>query len=273
MRAGRGELNPVEEAEIGQVKGLKVLHLQCHFGADTLCLAQRGAFVVGLDFSSAAIAAARDLAVELGLAQRARFVHSDLYDAPSSIAEPASFDLVYTSWGATCWLPDIGRWAGIVAHFLKPGGRLYYADAHPAAYVFDDLAKLPDGKPGYFAPYFERKPLVMVDHRDYADPTAHLVNATNVNWLHPLSDILGGLPCRPLFVILSEAKDLMPVASGDEVLRFAQDDRRLGKVKRASRSFFSSTGMPAAVLPFWHSSIATEAVTSGNWRPSPVLPR
>jgi SAM-dependent methyltransferase len=193
LRAGRGELNPVEEAEIGEVKGLKVLHLQCHFGADTLCLAQRGATVVGLDFSAPAIAAARALAVELGLAERARFVQSDLYDAPSSIAEPASFDLVYTSWGATCWLPDIRRWAGIVAHFLKPGGRLYYADAHPAAYVFDDLARLPDGKPGYFAPYFERKPLVMVDHKDYADPTARLVNATNVNWLHPLSDIVGGL--------------------------------------------------------------------------------
>ena len=193
LRAGRGALNPVDEAELGTVKGLRVLHLQCHFGADTLSLAQRGATVVGLDFSGAAIAAARDLAAELGLADRARFVESDLYDAPAAIAGPASFDLVYTSWGVTCWLPDIRRWAEIVAQFLKPDGRFYYADAHPASYVFDDGTKLADGRPGYFTPYFGRKPIAIADHRDYADPAAHLANATNVEWLHPLSDILGGL--------------------------------------------------------------------------------
>ena len=185
LRAGRGALNPVDEAEIGDVKGLRVLHLQCHFGADTLSLAQRGASVVGLDFSGAAIAAARDLASELGPADRARFVEADLYDAPAAIAEPASFDLVHSSWRPTRWLPDIRRWAEIVAQFLKPGGRFYYADAHPASYVFDDDARLADGRPGYFAPYFGRQPLVLFEHKDYADPTAHLANATNVEWRHP----------------------------------------------------------------------------------------
>lgn len=193
LRAGRGKLNAVEEAELGDVSGLKVLHLQCHFGADTLALAQRGASVVGLDLSPVAIEAARSLATQLGLAGRARFVLADLYDAPAAIAEPGSFDLVFSTWGATCWLPDMKRWAAIVASFLKPGGRLYYADAHPAAYVFDDDASLADGRPGYFVPYFERRPLVLVEPKDYADPTAHLVNATNVSWLHPLSDIVGGL--------------------------------------------------------------------------------
>lgn len=193
LRAGRGRLNAIDEVEIGAVKHLRVLHLQCHFGADTLCLAQRGATVVGLDFSAAAIEAARDLAAELGLTDRARFVQADLYDAPSAIPESASFDLVYTSWGTTCWLPDIRRWGEIIARFLKPGGRFYYADAHPAAYVFDDLTKLGDGRPGYFTPYFQREPIVMDDHRDYADPSAHLANATSVEWLHPLADIVGGL--------------------------------------------------------------------------------
>lgn len=198
LRAGHGMLNPVEEAELGDVAGLEVLHLQCHFGADTLCLAQRGATVTGLDFSGEAIAAARALTAELGLGERARFVQADLYDAPEAIARPAAFDVVYTSWGATCWLPDIARWARIVAGFLKPGGRLYYADAHPAAYVFDDLTRLSDGRPGYFAPYFARQPIVMTDERDYADPTARLANAANVNWLHPLSDTVGGLPAAGL---------------------------------------------------------------------------
>jgi SAM-dependent methyltransferase len=193
LRAGKGRLNPVEEAELGELDDLRVLHLQCHFGVDTLTLAQRGATVTGLDFSGAAVEAARTLAAELGLSDRARFVQSDLYDAPTAIAQPASFDLVYTTWGATCWLPDIARWAEIVAGFLKPGGRLYYADAHPVAYVFDDLATLPDGRPGWFMPYFQREPLVMVNDRDYADPTAQLRNAITVEWLHPLSATIGGL--------------------------------------------------------------------------------
>lgn len=193
LRAGRGKLNVIEEAELGDVRGLRVLHLQCHFGADTLCLAQRGATVVGLDFSPAAIDAANALAAELGLTDRARFVCADLYDAPSAIAEPGSFDLVYVTWGATCWLPDIRRWAAIVAGFLKPGGRLYYADGHPAALVLDDLVPQPDGMPGFFAPYFERRPLTFDDPSDYADPAARLVNAKNVSWLHPLSDIVCGL--------------------------------------------------------------------------------
>ncbi len=193
LRAGRGRLNAIEEAELGPVAGLRVLHLQCHFGADTLTLAQRGATAVGLDFSPAAVEAAQALAAELQLAGRARFVCADLYDAARAIPEPASFDLVYVSWGATCWLPDIGRWAEIVAHFLKPGGRLYYAEAHPTAYVFDDFAPEPDGRPGWFTPYFGRRPNRYTDPNDYADPSARLVNATNVNWLHPLSDIVTGL--------------------------------------------------------------------------------
>ncbi len=193
LRAGRGRLNAIEEAELGDVHGLEVLHLQCHFGADTLSLAQRGARVTGLDFSEPAIAAARGLADELGLADRARFVCADLYEAPSAVGRAEAFDLVYVTWGATCWLPDIKRWAAIVAQFLKPGGRLYYADGHPSAYVFDNETKLPDGMPGYFAPYFQREPLVMNDGFDYADPDARLVNATNVSWMHSLSSILGGL--------------------------------------------------------------------------------
>jgi len=193
LRAGRGRLNAIEEAELGDVSGLEVLHLQCHFGADTLSLAQRGARVTGLDFSEPAIAAARDLADELGLADRVRFVCADLYDAPRAVDRAEAFDLVYVTWGTTCWLPDIRRWAAIVAQFLKPGGRLYYADGHPSAYVFDNETKLPDGMPGYFAPYFQRDPLVMNDGFDYADPDARLVNATNVSWMHSLSGILGRL--------------------------------------------------------------------------------
>ena len=193
LRAGRGGLNPIEEAELGPVDGLRVLHPQCHFGRDSLILAQRGAEVTGLDFSPPAIAAARELAAELDLAGRTRFVEADLYDAQAAIPEPGSFDLVFVTWGAINWLPDIRRWAEIVAWFVKPGGALYLAEAHPAALVLDDAAPRHGDMPGWFVPYFHREPLVLDDPRDYADATARLRNARSYEWIHPLGEIVTAL--------------------------------------------------------------------------------
>ena len=193
LRAGQGRLNPIEEAELGPVEGLRVLHLQCHFGRDSLILASRGARSPALDFSPPAIAAARRLAGELGLAGRTRFVEADLYDAPGAIAEPGAFDLAFVTWGAICWLPDIRRWAEIVAHFLKPGGALYLVEGHPAALVLDDAAPRHDAMPGWFVPYFSDGPLVFDDPRDYADPNARLENARTYEWLHPLGEVVSAL--------------------------------------------------------------------------------
>jgi SAM-dependent methyltransferase len=193
LRAGRGRLNPIEEAEIGPLEGLRVLHLQCHFGRDSLILASRGATVVGLDFSKPAIATARELAAELGLAERARFVEADLYDAQSAIPESGAFDLVFVTWGAINWLPDIRLWAEIVAHFLKPGGALYLVEGHPAALVFDDAARRENAMPGWFAPYFSPQALVIDDPSDYADETARLTHARTYEWLHPLGAIVTAL--------------------------------------------------------------------------------
>ena len=192
--AGDGaRLNAIEEAELGPVDGLRLLHLQCHFGRDTLRLAQRGARVVGLDFSPPAIAAARALADELGLAERARFVEADLYDAPAAIPEPRAFDRVYVTWGAINWLPDIAGWARVVAHFLRPGGKLYLAEGHPAAMVLDDARPQPDGRPGFFVPYFHSEPHVFDETSDYADPDARLKNSTTCQWIHPLGSIVTSL--------------------------------------------------------------------------------
>ena len=188
LRAGRGRLHPIEDAELPPLANRRVLHLQCHFGADSLTLAQRGATVVGLDFSPAAIAAARTLASELGLTDRAHFVQADVYDTPEAIPLPHDFDLVFVTWGALCWLPDIARWTQIVAAMLRPGGQLYLAEGHPAAYVFDDETRTADGRPGWFAPYFLREPIPSDDPRDYADNTARLTNARSYNWIHPLGD-------------------------------------------------------------------------------------
>lgn len=192
LRAG-GKRLPIVDDELGPIAGLRLLHLQCHIGVDTLALAQRGAEVVGLDFSAPAVVAASDLAAELGLSARARFVQADLYGAPAAIAEPASFDRVFVTWGTTIWLPDIRGWARVVAHFLKPGGVFYFADVHPAALVFDDSAGGADGRPGLWAPYLARAPLVVTDPRDYADPAARLENATTHQFLHPVGDVVTAL--------------------------------------------------------------------------------
>ncbi len=190
---GRGRLDPVAEAELPPVLGKRVLHLQCHFGKDTLTLAQRGAEVVGLDFSEPAVAAARDLTTRLGLSAQARFVQADLYDAPAAVADPAGFDLVFVTWGALGWLPDIRRWAEIVAGFIKPGGAVYLAEGHPAALVHDDEAPQASGHPGFWLPYFHTGPLVFNQSTDYADPTACLTNSTTFEWIHPLGDVVTAL--------------------------------------------------------------------------------
>ena len=185
---GTQRLNPIEEAELGPVDGLDVLHLQCHFGRDSLILAHRGARVTGIDFSAPAIAAARADSEALGIP--ATFLEADLYDATAAHARPGSFDLVYTTWGTTCWLPDLQAWARIVAQALRPGGRLYFADIHPIALVLDDAASLPDGRPGWFVPYFEPGPVTFDDPADYADPQAHLINSRTVNYLHTTADLI-----------------------------------------------------------------------------------
>lgn len=214
LRAGSGALNAIEEQELpelfGSLDGKRVLHLQCHFGADSLTLAQRGAAVVGVDFSSEAIRAARGLAQELGLAHRATFVECDLYDAPAALANEGAFDLVFTTWGTIYWLPDVDRWAAIAAGFLAPGGLLYLADGHPTALVFDDVAPGAGDKPGWFAPYFEPGPLAMDETEDYANAEVRLQNARTYSWMHPLGRIASALLDQGLHLEALREHDSVP---------------------------------------------------------------
>lgn len=193
LRAGTKRLDELCLDVLGPVPGARILHLQCHFGMDTLVLAQGGARLVGVDFSAPAIAAAERLADDLGLSDRARFVVSDVYEAAAALPEPASFDRVFISWGALCWLPDLAAWARVVAHFLKPGGWLALVDAHPMAYVFDSRMATPDGMPGWFMPYLGRVPMIEDRTEDYADSAARLSNTRTHEWLHPVADLITGL--------------------------------------------------------------------------------
>ncbi len=187
FRAGEDILGPIESSEIGDVAGKRALHLQCHFGLDTLCLARRGAHATGYDFSSEAIAAARALSDETGIA--ATFVEGDVYTAPSRI--DGAFDMVYVTWGAINWLPDIVRWAEVVAHFLAPGGMLYLLESHPAALALDqdEAGRL---VPSF--PYFHgSEPIIMEETETYTGDTVKLTNAKSYEWIHPLSAIINGL--------------------------------------------------------------------------------
>lgn len=134
FKGGGQTLRDFELAEVGDVTGLQLVHLQCHFGLDTLSWARRGAHVTGLDFSEKAIEAARTVADETEL--QARFVVADVYDAPAVLGE--TYDIVYTGLGALCWLPDINRWAETVTFLLRPGGFVYLAEFHPFADTLDD---------------------------------------------------------------------------------------------------------------------------------------
>ena len=125
FRAGEDSLHEIEAAELGDICGKRVLHLQCHIGRDTLCLARRGATVTGLDFSKSALSVARRLSEETGL--KADFVLGTVDQAPN--LTPGPFDLVFTTWGTICWLPDTAIWAKVIASVLAPGGELYFADA------------------------------------------------------------------------------------------------------------------------------------------------
>ncbi|MDG9719659.1 class I SAM-dependent methyltransferase [Streptomyces sp. DH24] len=119
---------PFEWADLGELTGRDVLHLQCHLGTETLAFARRGARVTGLDFSSASVAAAHDIADRAGL--DVRYVQANVYDAVEAL-EGRQFDVVYTGKGALCYLPDLDRWADVVARLLRPGGRLYVVEFHP----------------------------------------------------------------------------------------------------------------------------------------------
>jgi 2-polyprenyl-3-methyl-5-hydroxy-6-metoxy-1,4-benzoquinol methylase len=133
FRAGRNQLLPIEVSEVGDVRGKSILHLQCHFGLDTLSWARLGAMVTGVDFSDRAIDTARSLAAESAL--EAQFICSDIYALQKVLDR--KFDIVFTSYGVLCWLPDLKKWAGIISHYLKSGGIFYIAEFHPLVYIFN----------------------------------------------------------------------------------------------------------------------------------------
>jgi SAM-dependent methyltransferase len=190
FRAGASTLRPFEAAEAGDVAGKRLVHLQCHVGLDTLSWARRGALVSGLDFSAPAVDAAAALARSLGI--DATFVVSDVYDAAAAFPGQR-FYIVYTGIGALVWLPDIPRWARVVASLLAPGGFLYLVEGHPVAQVLDDeAAGLVVARDYFFA-----GPEMSDWSHTYTDGPA-LEHVRSVQFQHGLGEIVSALAAAGL---------------------------------------------------------------------------
>jgi SAM-dependent methyltransferase len=186
FKAGRCTLKAIELVEMGDVKGKSILHLQCHFGMDTLTWVRRGAKATGVDFSDKSIDLARKLSKETGI--KADFLCADIYDLPSILDK--QYDIVFTSYGVLTWLPDLDKWAQIVNHFLKPGGFFYIVEFHPFTLVLDDAAGCT--KPEVTLPYFQtNEPLKFEGQADYA--SGDMVKTAEYGWQYPLGKVVTAL--------------------------------------------------------------------------------
>jgi len=183
FKKGKTSLNHIEIDELGDIKGQKLLHLQCHFGMDTLSFARQGAEVVGVDISDTSIQKATELSNELKIP--AKFVRSNIYDIESVINE--TFDIVYTSYGAINWLNDLDKWAKIISRFLKPNGIFYMVEFHPFIYTLNDNSEI-------FNSYFKSQALETVVEKSYTDKSeVSNKNLKHIEWHHSLSEVLNSL--------------------------------------------------------------------------------
>lgn len=185
FRAGKDRLRSIELTELGDVSGKSLLHLQCHFGMDTLAWARRGAVVTGVDVSEKAIDLARSLSKELSIP--GQFVCCDIYELPNHLSE--SFDIVYTSYGVLHWLRDLAPWGTIIAHFLRPGGIFYIVEDHPAFRMFTtaDETRIELANPYFFAETPEQ-----VETTSYATGRQG-ETASFYIWNHGLGDVVNAL--------------------------------------------------------------------------------
>jgi len=187
-KSGQTSLTPIELAEMGDVSGKSLLHLQCHFGQDTLSWARLGAKVTGVDLSDAAIAEAQKLALEMHLP--ARFMCCNVYDLPDHLDE--TFDIVFTSYGVVGWLPDLVPWARLIARYLKPGGVFYLAEFHPIVWMFDDQFEK------FAYPYHNSGVIETENKGTYTDKSGQGPVFKDYGWNHGLSEVISSLTAAGL---------------------------------------------------------------------------
>lgn len=182
FKAGENVLTPIELKEVGDVKGKTMLHLQCHFGMDSLNWSRLGADVRGVDLSDEAIKEAKKLNDELKM--NAKFICCNVYDLKEQLDE--KFDIVFTSYGTIGWLPDLDKWAAIISHYLKPGALFYIAEFHPVVWMFDDEFT-------HIQYYYENRELIVTEnYGTYTDRKAD-IKGKEYSWNHSISEVLNAL--------------------------------------------------------------------------------
>ena len=179
---GKSTLNSIELKLLGDISNKKILHLQCHFGQDTMTFARMGAQATGIDFSEKAIEKATEFSKQLNL--DTTFICCDIYEAPKYLKD--QFDIVFTSYGTIGWLPDLDKWATVVSQFLKPGGQFIMADFHPVVWMYDN-----DFKEVFYS-YFNIEPIIEDESGTYADRYSE-IEAKTITWNHPISETLNAL--------------------------------------------------------------------------------
>jgi len=220
VAAGRDDLRPWEDAELGPLDGLDVVHLQCHIGTDTVALARRGAHTVGLDFSPPALRMASSLADRCGVV--IEWVCADVHAAVTAM-DGRSFDVVYTGIGALGWLPDLGRWARIASALLRPGGVLYVSELHPMwlALVSDGTSICQDAIGAQLTLWEGRQ-------GSYAAPGATFGHTSNCQCFHTISDVLSAVLDAGMHIELFHEFDVTPcptpwlVRGNDRLYRFGE---------------------------------------------------
>ncbi|MDG4767809.1 class I SAM-dependent methyltransferase [Solwaraspora sp. WMMD406] len=191
---------------LGDLTGVRGVHLQCHIGTDTLSLARLGARMTGVDLSGASLVEARRIAEAAGTP--VEYVESDVYRA-AEVLGAGGFDLVFTGIGALCWLPGVDRWAGVVADLLRPGGRLFLREGHPALWAIDETR--PDGLLVLDLPYFETaEPLVWNENGTYVSTDANFTHNVTHSWNHGLGEIFTALTAAGLRVTMLIEHDSVP---------------------------------------------------------------
>lgn len=213
---GQTSLNSIELGLLGDVSNKSILHLQCHFGLDSLSLSRMGAEVTGVDLSDKAIDKANELVGKTG--SNARFICSDVFELPNHLNQ--KFDIVFTSYGTIGWLPDVNKWAQVINHFLKPGGKFVFVEFHPVVWMFDENFTYIKYN------YFNEASIIEEEQGTYAQKDAE-IKQKSISWNHPMSDVINSLIKNNIQIKHLQEYDYSPYDCFNETIKIAPKKYRI----------------------------------------------
>lgn len=213
---GQNSLKKIELNLLGDIAGKSILHLQCHFGQDSISLSRMGAKVTGIDLSDKAIEKAREFALQAKI--DTKFICCDIFDLPNHLDK--QFDIVFTSYGVIGWLPDMDKWASIVSRYLKPGGKFVFVEFHPVVWMFDNDFKVIQYN------YFKSEEIIELNNGTYADRDANIEYST-VSWNHSISEVLNSLISHNIEICSFDEYDYSPYNCFNDMIKIDTDKYRI----------------------------------------------